>query len=1348
MSCSTGSCTCGCCTGLEPIVTENNRPGLPALVYRIGTYSEFFARMRAQIASPNLLATPPAEGDSWNISHLSTRSTDDPAIALLDAWAVTLDVLTFYQERIANEAYLRTATERQSILELAREIGYELDPGVAASTYLSFLIEDVIGTAPPVSIPQLPRTPSVATQGSATYNPGVVALTAGTQVQSVPPQGQQPQTFETFSDLQGRTSWNLILPRLSRFADYAITASGQLVLIDLRVNFSAGTSTSQLNGTNCYVLNPATPLIGATTTVNAAVVDHLYFTGLNTGLSVGDLLMFVGANVSGEIAVGFQHVYSITLDTTLGQTRVNFDSTPSADPGFSLKTFPMNAVPGTPLTLSQSNVDTYIMLATISETDLQALIRISGWDPAQLATMVNNGPELAAGEAMGIYSFSSKASFFGHNAPKWSSLPASTYQRSDPYPVSWDAIHGGAGPLIMQNSQSVPYPKSTAYLERTFAITPNSLGVLQDTGGRLTGVEILTTADQSLADYSLSGKATGVTFNPLGKSPVKLDVPTVALLTSGTGISFAVGSDDALYLLPDANAAVPAAPMMLMPGPFIYGFTAIANYPLPLQIFAIDSSGKLLQLSSYSSTGSSWLQPVTIGTGYRGVPSVSTAFQGTQYTNEIDIFVATNYNALDHYWYNGNASSQWQHEANLLSSNWAITPGGSPVHVKNGPSALEVFFVSESGILMHTAKSATGPWWASPQRVVASQVTPVMGTPSVSLYTPSHPTGQNQIDVFVHGTNGHLFHTWYNPSSVWTQMEDLGVPPNGVLLQGNPCLVETGPSALEVFSIGNDGNLYTKYWNGSWNGPNLIGGNGILTGSPSAVSRNNNEIQVYASASDGRVYLFHFQNAGWSVPIAVTGGLSYYTRNSSLLFDSQQQALAQPSITDAIPAGSLSIQLNGFLPGLTVGQAVALTGQRTSDEAAGVTSSEIVRLTDIQHHGGFTELQIASPGLQYSYVRNTLTLNANTVLATNGASIPVTEILGSGDATQPNQSFELSRTQLTYVPAATATGSQSTLTIRVNNIEWDEVPTLYGLGPSDRSYIIREADDGTVTVTFGDGIAGARLPSGQNNVSAQYRTGIGVAGNIAANTLSVLQSRPPGLRSVSNVVPATGGADPQVLADARTNAPRTVLTLDRIVSPSDYENFTATFAGIGKAKAVMLALQTVEFQVIHITIAGGGGASVTPTSDLFLQLQAAIDHVREAGPYVNILSYTPSLFNISAQLILDPTYIAANVLAAATSAITTYFSFANRGFAQPVYAAEAIAVLQGIDGVIAAELTLLQPVVHQPTDPAVMSVIFAAGAGIPANSNPTTVAAVFSEIMPAEMLLLNPVGLKLTEKKS
>ena len=107
-------------------------------------------------------------------------------------------MLTFYQERIANEGFLRTATERRSVLELARAIGYELKPGVAASVYLAFTVEDAPGA------------------------PGVCTLAAGTPVQSVPPQGKLPQVFETSDELVARAEWNALLPRQLRPADMAM----------------------------------------------------------------------------------------------------------------------------------------------------------------------------------------------------------------------------------------------------------------------------------------------------------------------------------------------------------------------------------------------------------------------------------------------------------------------------------------------------------------------------------------------------------------------------------------------------------------------------------------------------------------------------------------------------------------------------------------------------------------------------------------------------------------------------------------------------------------------------------------------------------------------------------------------------------------------------------------------------------------------------------------------------------------------------------------------------------------------------------------------------------------------
>ena len=52
---------------------------------------------------------PPARTRRRELAHWTHREPDDPGIALLEVGAVLGDILTFYQELYANEAYLRTA---------------------------------------------------------------------------------------------------------------------------------------------------------------------------------------------------------------------------------------------------------------------------------------------------------------------------------------------------------------------------------------------------------------------------------------------------------------------------------------------------------------------------------------------------------------------------------------------------------------------------------------------------------------------------------------------------------------------------------------------------------------------------------------------------------------------------------------------------------------------------------------------------------------------------------------------------------------------------------------------------------------------------------------------------------------------------------------------------------------------------------------------------------------------------------------------------------------------------------------------------------------------------------------
>ena len=121
----------GCCEGIDVLtpVEVYNRPGLTALDYRVGTHSAFLRTMKARLSS----------GEH---STLTARDANDPAIAILDAWATVADVLCFYQERICNENYLKTAAEPKSVFELARLLGYVPPPGVAASVHLVFTMQE------------------------------------------------------------------------------------------------------------------------------------------------------------------------------------------------------------------------------------------------------------------------------------------------------------------------------------------------------------------------------------------------------------------------------------------------------------------------------------------------------------------------------------------------------------------------------------------------------------------------------------------------------------------------------------------------------------------------------------------------------------------------------------------------------------------------------------------------------------------------------------------------------------------------------------------------------------------------------------------------------------------------------------------------------------------------------------------------------------------------------------------------------------------------------------------------------------------------------------------------------
>ncbi|PNG21197.1 putative baseplate assembly protein, partial [Streptomyces cahuitamycinicus] len=186
---ATDDCGCGgACRGghderLAPR-PPHNPPGRTALEYRVGEYGSFLAALLDRLASPAYPA----------LNRLTVRTPDDPAIGLLDATAVLGDLLTFHSERIADEAYIRTADEHRSLVLLGRLVGHRPRPGVAAATHLAYTLE---------------RDPRAEAQN--------VLIPRGARSHSVPASADEASlTFETARDLTARWDFNELKVRRRR----------------------------------------------------------------------------------------------------------------------------------------------------------------------------------------------------------------------------------------------------------------------------------------------------------------------------------------------------------------------------------------------------------------------------------------------------------------------------------------------------------------------------------------------------------------------------------------------------------------------------------------------------------------------------------------------------------------------------------------------------------------------------------------------------------------------------------------------------------------------------------------------------------------------------------------------------------------------------------------------------------------------------------------------------------------------------------------------------------------------------------------------------------------------------
>ncbi|MFD8045264.1 putative baseplate assembly protein [Streptomyces chartreusis] len=379
------------------------------------------------------------------------------------------------------------------------------------------------------------------------------------------------------------------------------------------------------------------------------------------------------------------------------------------------------------------------------------------------------------------------------------------------------------------------------------------------------------------------------------------------------------------------------------------------------------------------------------------------------------------------------------------------------------------------------------------------------------------------------------------------------------------------------------------------------------------------------------------------------------------------------------------IELAELYDGLRPGRTLMVSGERSDiPGTAGVKATEVVVIAaaepavDPQLPGDHVHTRLTlTADLAHRYRRETVKVLGNVVEATHGESRE--EAIGSGDSDRVNQTFALWQSPLTWLADDNPLGATPVLEIRVDGVLWHEVDSLAGRGPGERVFITGSTADGRTTVTFGDGINGARLPSGHENIRARYRFGTGRAANVAADRVTQPLTRPLGVTQVTNPRPAKGGADADGPGLTRRTIPLAVSALDRLVSESDYEDFARSRAGIGRAAA--RELFDGRRRVLHVTVAGTDDVPIDGDSDTLRALRGALTEYGDLNLPVRVDVRELVLLLVAAKVKVAPDHAWEFVEPRLRQALLARLGYEGRELGRPARLSDVLATAHSVPGV-------------------------------------------------------------------
>ena len=368
----------------------------------------------------------------------------------------------------------------------------------------------------------------------------------------------------------------------------------------------------------------------------------------------------------------------------------------------------------------------------------------------------------------------------------------------------------------------------------------------------------------------------------------------------------------------------------------------------------------------------------------------------------------------------------------------------------------------------------------------------------------------------------------------------------------------------------------------------------------------------------------------------------------------------------------------GLVDALSVGQPICISGKRVNDDQ-GCSEIAIISSIEISDDGCHTKLFLENT-LKFSYYASTVTINANVSRATHGET--KSEILGNGDGSQKQQIFTLNQEPLTFISSDNFRGRESTMDIRINKLPWTEVSSLLDAKSTDQAYklYVDYLKNRRINVVFGDGVYGSRIPTGDENVEAKFRIGVGYSGLLKPGQLKNLLDKPLGVRNVTNPISAIGGEEPENIEKIRKQIPLSLMTMERLVSSSDFKNFSLCFEGIGKVDSI--SVWNGLLNIVYITIGSSLGEKLTNESEIFNNLKSAIEKYKDPPIRFQLLTFEMLTFNLDVTIIVSNNVNKKEIKSLIEKKLRETYSPVSRQLAQPIYKSEIILLIQEIKEVV------------------------------------------------------------------